>query len=193
MLRALRDPAVLDVTLLSFQLNAIHHVGQVFFPLVARGVGLGLAEIGVVRSVYSCINAIARPLTSPLITRLGAGRTALWSFAIQAGVIACIPFMAFGGLPAFAFIFLISGSLRAVGFTANAISMAEDIPESRLSRGLSSSLFNAAKDLGNIAGPVIGSTLVSIVGLDLMFVVAGVLLLLLQLAVTRGVAWVNKT
>jgi sugar phosphate permease len=192
MLRALRDPEVVGVTMISFQLNAIHHVGNVFFPLVGRGVGLGLAEIGLVRSAYSSINAVARPLSSPLITRLGAARTSYWAFALQAGAIACIPFAQVGGFPAFALVFALSGSLRAVGFTANAIAMAEDIPESRLSRGISSALFNAAKDLGNIAGPVIGSALVSVVGLERMFVAAGALLLLLQFAVTRAVEWSNK-
>jgi predicted MFS family arabinose efflux permease len=192
MLRALRDPGVASVTMISFQLNAIHHVGGVFFPLVARGVGLGLAEIGLARSAYSGINAVGRPLSSPLITRLGAARTSFWVWAVQCGTIACIPLVAIGGLPAFMLLFALSGGLRAVGFTANAIAMAEDIPESRLSRGLTSGLFNAAKDLGNIAGPVIGSTLVSIVGLERMFVVAAILLLLLQVAVTRGVEWSNR-
>ena len=189
MLRALRDPAVVSVTLLSFQLSAILQLGGVFFPLVGREAGLGLAEIGLVRSIHSLVNAIARPLSSPFIERLGAGRVSFWSFALQAGAVACVPAAAFGGLPAFAITFALVGAGRAIGFTANAIALAEDIPESRLSRGLSSSLFTAARDLGSIAGPIIGSALVSVVGLPLMFLAAPALLLLLQLAATSGVRW----
>jgi MFS family permease len=184
MLRALRDPTVVEVTMISFQLNAIHHIGGVFFPLIARVAGLGLSEIGLVRSLYSLVNAVTRPLSAPLIARFGAGRASFLSFALQAAAIACIPFVGFGGLAAFLVVFALSGGGRAVGFTANAIALAEDIPESRLSRGLSSSLFNAAKDVGNIAGPIIGSALISLVGLELMFVTAPALLMLMQVAVT---------
>lgn len=171
---------------MSFQLNAIHNVNAVFFPLVAREVGLGLSEIGLTRGLYSLVNAVGRPLSSPLSGRFGAGRVALGGFILQAGIIAGVPFVAFGGLPAFLVMFALAGGGRAVAFTANAIQMAEEIPESRLSRGLSSSLFNAAKDLGNIAGPLIGSSLAAVVGLELMFVAAPALLLLLQLGVMLG-------
>ena len=187
MLRALRDPAVVGVTMMAFQLNAIHHVGGVFFPLVARVAGLGLAEIGLVRSLYSLVNAVARPISAPFVARFGAGQASFLSFGLQAAAIACIPFVGFGGLAAFLVVFALSGAGRAVGFTANAIALAEDIPESRLSRGLASSLFNAAKDVGNIAGPIIGSALISIVGLELMFVTAPALLMLMQVAVTGSV------
>lgn len=189
MLRALREPAVVDVTMLAFQLNAILQIGGVFFPLVAREAGLALSEIGFVRSIHSLVNAVARPLSSPFIERLGAGRVSFASFAVQAGAIACIPAVAFGGLPAYVILFAFVGGGRAIGFTANAIALAEDIPESRLSRGLSSSLYTAARDVGNIAGPLIGSTLVTLVGLPTMFLTAPALLLLLQIAVTTTARW----
>jgi MFS family permease len=187
MLRALRDPAVVDVSMLAFQLNAILMIGGVFFPLVARDAGLALSEIGFVRSIHSLVNAVARPFSSPFIARLGAGRVSFASFALQAGAIALIPAVAFGGLAAYTLLFAVVGAGRAIGFTANAIALAEDIPESRLSRGLSSSLYSAARDLGNIAGPLIGSALVSQVGLSAMFLTAPALLLLLQLGVTTVV------
>ena len=186
MLRALRDPAVVGVTMMAFQLNAILTIGGTFFPLIGRAAGLGLAEIGLVRAVHSLVNAVARPLSSPLITRLGADRASFASFALQAVALGAIPLLAFAGLPVFMLIFILVGAGRAIGFTANAIALAEDIPESRLSRGIASSLFNAAKDVGNIAGPIIGSTLVSLVGLPAMFMIAPSLLLLLQLAVNAS-------
>ena len=186
MLRALRDPAVVSVTMMAFQLNAILTIGGTFFPLIGRAAGLGLAEIGLVRSVHSLVNAVARPLSAPLITRLGADRASFASFALQAVALGAIPLLAFAGLPIFMLIFILVGAGRAIGFTANAIALAEDIPESRLSRGIASSLYNSAKDVGNIAGPIIGSTLVSLVGLPAMFMVAPTLLLLLQLAVNAS-------
>jgi MFS family permease len=186
-LRALGDPGVASVTTMAFGLNALHQVGMTFFPLLARNLGLGLAEIGLIRSAYSLINAIARPLSSPAIDRLGARRVSFSSYVAQAVVIACIPLLALGGLPAFMLLFALSGSMRAVGFTANATALAEDIPESRLSRGLASSLFSASRDLGNLSGPLIGSALASIIGLEAMFVAAPVLLVLLCTGVTSGV------
>lgn len=186
-LRALRDPAVVDVSMLAFQLNAILMIGGTFFPLVGREAGLALSEIGFVRSVHSLVNAVARPLSSPFIERAGAGRVSFASFALQAGAIALIPAVAFGGLAAYTLLFAVVGAGRAIGFTANAIALAEDIPESRLSRGLSSSLYSAARDVGNIAGPLIGSALVSQVGLSAMFLTAPALLLALQLSVTTAV------
>lgn len=189
MLRALRDPGVVDVTMLAFQLNAILMIGGTFFPLVAREAGLALSEIGFVRSVHSLVNAVARPLSSPFIARLGAGRVSFASFAVQAVAIACIPAVAFGGTAAYTLLFALVGGGRAIGFTANAIALAEDIPESRLSRGLSSSLYTASRDLGNITGPIIGSALISLVGLPTMFLTAPVLLLLVQLTVTNVARW----
>jgi MFS transporter, DHA1 family, multidrug resistance protein len=187
MLRALRDPAVVDVSMLAFQLNAILMIGGTFFPLVAREAGLALSEIGFVRAIHSGVNAVARPFSSPLIVRVGAGRVSFASFALQAGAIALIPAVAFGGLAAYTILFAIVGAGRAIGFTANAIALAEDIPESRLSRGLSSSLYSAARDLGNIAGPIIGSGMISLFGLSTMFLTAPLLLLVLQLGVTTAV------
>ena len=57
--------------LLAFQLNAILMLGSVFFPLIGREAGLGLSEIGFVRAIHSLVNAVARPLSSPFVERLG--------------------------------------------------------------------------------------------------------------------------
>jgi DHA1 family multidrug resistance protein-like MFS transporter len=188
-LKALGDPRAASVILVAFSLNALHQIGHTFFPVLARNIGLELGEIGFIRSAHAMVNAIARPISSPLIGRLGAQGASLSALFAQSVLLAFVPLMALGGFPALLLIFLLIGSTRALGFTANATALAEDIPESRLSRGLSTSLFTAAKDIGNIAGPLIGSALTPIIGFAQMFVGAPVLLLVFYVGV---IAWARK-
>lgn len=188
-LRALRDPRVASVMLVAFSLNALHQVGQTFFPVLARNTGLELSEIGFIRSAHAMVNAIARPISSPLIGRFGARGASVSALVVQSSLTAFIPVMALGGFPTLLLIFLLIGSTRALGFTANATALAEDVPDSRLSRGLSSSLFTASKDFGNIVGPLVGSGLTPLVGFGQMFVAAPVAFLLLYAAI---IAWTQK-
>ena len=54
---------------------------------------------------------------------------------------------------------------RAICFVANTLALA-DIDPRRLSRGVASGVMNAAGDLGNIVGPLVGGILAGAVGLQ---------------------------
>ena len=49
--------------------------------------------------------------------------------------------------------------------------MVQDVPESKVRRGLASGVYNAAGDLGNILGPSIGGLIAHATGIASVFVV----------------------
>jgi predicted MFS family arabinose efflux permease len=168
---------------MSFGLNALHAFATIFLPLLARALGMGLAEIGLIRGLYSLVNAIGRPLASALITRFGASRASLGGFVVQSALTALIPLGLLAGLPVILPLYMLSGSMRAIAFTANSVALAEDVPESRLSRGISSGLFAGTKDVAVIVGPLLGSALAPVISLERTFLLVPGLLLLTQILV----------
>jgi predicted MFS family arabinose efflux permease len=182
--RALGDPAVAPVTAMAFTLNAQHQIGSTFFPVLGIGVGLSGAQIGVVRATQSLVNAVARPLSAPLLQRLGGQRAAIAAYVTGVVLMALVPVVALVGFPGFVVLFICIGTARSIGIVANSVTLA-DIPESRLSRGMAAAVFNASKDLGNIAGPLIGSALVPVLGFGRMWVAAPLLFLVLYALVMQ--------
>jgi len=51
------------------------------------------------------------------------------------------------------------------------VGLVEDVPESRVQRGLASGVYNAAGDVGNIIGPSIGGLIAQATGIASVFVV----------------------
>jgi MFS family permease len=158
----LRHPQVLAVSLVSFFLQVIHHMGQVFVPLYAVSVGLSLSAIGILRSMHSLVNTLARPFGGEITRRFGYNRVAVWGMALVTGLLMLTPFTEslFGLLALFTGI----GLGRAAVLVANTVSMA-DIQESRLPRGVVVAVYSAARDLGSIVGPAAGGLLAGAVGL----------------------------
>jgi predicted MFS family arabinose efflux permease len=69
------------------------------------------------------------------------------------------------------FVYVASGLLRAIVIVANAVGLVQDVPESRVRRGLASGVYNAAGDLGNILGPSIGGLIAHATGIASVFVI----------------------
>ena len=86
-------------------------------------------------------------------------------------------------------VYVASGFMRAIVVVANAVGLVEDVPESRVRRGLASGVYNAAGDLGNILGPAIGGFIAHVTGIASVFVVGSLgstaLFLLAVLVVRR--------
>jgi predicted MFS family arabinose efflux permease len=88
---------------------------------------------------------------------------------LQSLVLMLIPlFSDFGTI---LFVYVASGLLRAIVVVANAVGLVQDVPESRVRRGLASGVYNAAGDLGNILGPSVGGFIAHAAGISGVFVV----------------------
>jgi MFS family permease len=61
--------------------------------------------------------------------------------------------------------------MRAIVIVANAVGLVQDIPESRVRRGLASGIYNAAGDVGNILGPAIGGFIAHAAGIASVFII----------------------
>ena len=77
----------------------------------------------------------------------------------------------FTGFGPVLFVYVASGLLRAIVIVANAVGLVQDVPESRVRRGLASGVYNAAGDLGNILGPSIGGLIAHAAGIASVFVI----------------------
>jgi predicted MFS family arabinose efflux permease len=166
-LRALAEPQVVVLSLVALLTTFFQSVLMTFFPLFALEAGLSLTEIGFARSAHSFVNTIARPLAGPAITRMGVQRVYFTGLAVLSVVIAVMPFAAYFWPMTAAFV--ITGILRSLVLVANTIGIA-DLDETRISRGMASSVYNSAKDLGSLTGPSICGTLAAVLGLGTMLV-----------------------
>jgi predicted MFS family arabinose efflux permease len=54
------------------------------------------------------------------------------------------------------------------------VGLVQDVPESRVRRGVASGIYNAAGDLGNILGPSIGGLIAQATGVASVFVIGSV-------------------
>ncbi len=160
--RALVHPQVLNVSLVSFFLQLFHQMAQTFVPLYALNVGLNLATIGILRSTHSLVNTLARPFGGEVTRWFGYNRVAVWGMGIIAALLMLTPFQA--GLVGLLVLFSGIGLGRAAVLVANTVSVA-DLQDGAIPRGVAVGVYNAARDLGSIVGPVIGGYIAAAVGL----------------------------
>ncbi|HZU06836.1 MAG TPA: MFS transporter [Chloroflexota bacterium] len=173
---ALRHPQVATVSVVAFFLGVIHFMGQTFVPLYAQNVGINLAEIGLLRSTHSLANTLARPFCGELTRWLGHQRVFTLGMVLITGLMMLTPFHA--SLLWLMVLFTGIGLGRAGVLVANTVSMAE-IQEGAVRRGVVVGLYNAARDLGNVVGPVVGGYIAAAVGLRAFFWVGPPLVLAL--------------
>jgi MFS family permease len=178
---AILQPQVANVSIVSFFLQVFHQMGQTFVPLYALNVGLNLASIGFLRGTHSLVNTLARPFGGEVTRWLGYNRVAVLGMVLIAGMMMLTPWQ--DGLVGLVVLFVGIGLGRAAVLVANTVSVA-DIPEGTVSRGVAVGIYNATRDLGGIAGPIIGGYIAAAVGLrpffwvgpPLMLVVFGLLM-----------------
>jgi MFS family permease len=183
-LGALAVPGILPIALLGFFMAFILNLTSTFMPLYALAIGLGLAEIGVLRSAHSICNSITRPFSGGFIQRVGHTRIGVATLILNTVLLVFLP-----ATTSFLVIGLLMtgiGLVRGIGMVANTISLAADVDESRVSRGLASGIYYSARDLGAILGPVLGGAVAGVVGIESMFRIVPPIALAAYLA---GVVW----
>jgi predicted MFS family arabinose efflux permease len=169
-LRAILEPKMAGVVIVALFLNALHQVGNVFLPLYGLAVGMTLTQVGVIRAFYSLCNAITRPLSGFVVNRLGHRKLSYGGLPLQSASLMLVPlFTDFGAVLA---VFIFAGFMRAVAIVSNAVSLVQDVDETKVHRGVATGIYNAAGDLGNILGPSAGGLIASVTGIAGLFVVA---------------------
>jgi predicted MFS family arabinose efflux permease len=180
----LASPALLALTLESFVLNAHWAFWNAWLPLYALAVGIGLSDVGLMRTVFGVFNAIGRPAGGGLVNRLGARRLAAGGLAVQCGLLMLLPVLPWVA-PLMA-VFALIGILRALGIVANTVGTVESSEALGLGRGRMAALFNTASDLGILSGPALGGLVAQVVGPVQVFVVWPLGMLLAYLGALGG-------
>jgi DHA1 family multidrug resistance protein-like MFS transporter len=168
-LKALLEPELATVVLVALFLNLLHQMGGVFISLYGLGVGMSLTQIGIIRAAYAGCNAVTRPISGHVVNKFGHRGLSYFGLPLQAMILMLVPlFTSFGTIVV---VYVASGFMRAIVIVANAVGLVQDVPESKVRRGLASGVYNAAGDLGNILGPSIGGFIAHATGIASVFVV----------------------
>jgi DHA1 family multidrug resistance protein-like MFS transporter len=168
-LKALLEPELATVVIVALFLNLLHQMGGVFISLYGLAVGMNLTQIGVIRAAYAGCNAVTRPISGYVVNRIGHRSLSYFGLPMQSLILMLIPL--FSGFSTVLIVYVASGLLRAIVVVANAVGLVQDVPESRVRRGLASGVYNAAGDLGNILGPSVGGFIAHTTGIAGVFVV----------------------
>jgi DHA1 family multidrug resistance protein-like MFS transporter len=168
-LKALLEPELATIVIVALFLNLLHQMGGVFISLYGLAVGMSLTQIGMIRAAYAGCNAVTRPISGHIVNKVGHRSLSYFGLPLQSLVLMLIPL--FSGFGTILFVYVASGLLRAIVVVANAVGLVEDVPESRVRRGLASGVYNAAGDLGNILGPSVGGFIAHATGIAGVFVV----------------------
>jgi len=170
--KALLEPGLATVVIVALFLNLLHQMGGVFISLYGLGVGMSLTQIGIFRAAYAGCNAVTRPISGHIVSRLGHRGLSHFGFPLQALILMLVPL--FSDFALILFVYVASGLLRAIVVVANAVGLVEEVPESRVRRGLASGVYNAAGDVGNILGPSAGGLIAHATGIGGVFVYGSV-------------------
>ena len=167
--QALLEPELATVVLVALFLNLLHQMGGVFISLYGLAVGMSLTQIGIIRAAYAGCNAVTRPISGHVVNKFGHKGLSYFGLPLQSLILMLVPlFTSFGAIIV---VYVASGFMRAIVIVANAVGLVQDVPETKVRRGLASGVYNAAGDLGNILGPSIGGFIAQATGIASVFVV----------------------
>lgn len=186
-LKVLLEPKLCTVVIVALFLNLLHQMGGVFISLYGLAVGMSLTQIGVIRAAYAGCNAVTRPISGHVVNKIGHRGLSYFGLPLQSLILMLVPL--FTGFGTILVVYVASGFMRAIVVVANAVGLVEDVPESRVRRGLASGVYNAAGDLGNILGPAIGGFIAHATGIASVFVIGSLGSTALFLI---GVLWVRR-
>lgn len=180
-LRQVGNGQILAIAQLAFTLNALLYVLNTFFPLYALGIGLNLTSIGFLRGIHSIFGAVTRPFSGEATRIASSDRLANGGIVLVALLIALIP--SFNTMTVFVPIFLLLGVIRGVVMVSNTVSLVEQVGGNAERRGVASGVFNTAKDLGNVCGPILGGLIAAHAGIENMLRIGPAVLLALYFGV----------
>jgi MFS family permease len=165
------DPGLCSVLNGAVVNTIFHNVLVAFFPVYATTVGLGATQVGLVRALYSGINMVARPVVGIIMGRMSARLVTYVGLAVQGLLLLAIPFV--NVFPLFMAVFAVSAFARAFVVVSNSVGLAEDVDETRVSRGVATSAYSAAPDVSNIVVPILAGAIASAVMVGPMFAIVG--------------------
>jgi MFS family permease len=171
-LKAMADPGLASVMNVGTWNNLIHNVLVSFFPVFATQVGMGPAQVGLIRSVYSGLNAVSRPIAGVVMGRISLRQIIYAGLLVQTVLIFALQYM-----QAFVFVlvlFFVVALARAVVVVANSVQLVEEVDETRVSRGVATTAYSTTHDIASIGAPVLAGTIASLVGVGGMFSVVAV-------------------
>jgi MFS family permease len=156
--------------------NQVFHIVQAsFFPVLATAVGLGPAQVGVTRAVYAGVNTVGRPVAGMVMGRLSLRQVAYLGLATQAVLLLALPYAR--ELVFYVVLFVAAGLGRAIVVVATSAGLAEEVDETRVSRGTATAAYSASSDVPNVAGPLVAGFVASFAGLGPMFPIVAVVTL----------------
>ncbi len=168
-LKAILQPELAIVVIVAMFLNLLHQMSSVFISLYGLAVGMSLTQIGVMRAAYAGCNAITRPISGHVVDKVGHRGLSYFGLPLQSAILMLIPlFTGFGTILA---VYVVVGFTRAVVIVANTVGLVQEVPEHKVPRGVATGIFNAAGDLGNILGPVLGGFIAQVTSLGGVFVI----------------------
>jgi MFS family permease len=159
--RVMLHPDVRAVPLLAFSVNFLNALLTTLFPLYVLAIGLTLSIAGSARALQSLTNTLVRPISGPLLRRVGPLELGTAGVVLTSAAIVCIPLstapLVLLGL------FIVVGTGRAVGVVANATGTLDLATKGILKRGTASALMSAGGDTGNVVAPLLaGATAAAI-------------------------------
>jgi predicted MFS family arabinose efflux permease len=168
-LKSAWEPKLAVVAVVALFLNLLHQMANVFLPLYGLAVGLTLTQVGVIKGFYALCNAITRPISGLVVKQMGHRRISYGGLPVQSFFVMLVPLCT--DFLTLLIVYVSAGFIRAVAIVSNAVSLVQDTDETRVPRGMSSGLYNAGGDLGNIIGPSMGGLIASVTGVANLFLV----------------------
>jgi MFS family permease len=159
--RVLFHPEVRGVPVLAFSIYFHNSLLATLFPLYVLAIGQTLSVAGSARALQSLTNTLVRPLSGPLMRRVGPLELGAAGVALTALAIVVIPF----SVSPFVLLalFVAVGAGRAVGVVANATGTLDLAERGILKRGTASALMTAGGDSGSVVAPLLaGATAAAI-------------------------------
>jgi MFS family permease len=153
--------------------NQVFHIVQAsFFPILATALGLSPAQVGLTRAVNSGVNTIGRPAAGLVMGRLSLRQVGYLGLTVQAVLLFALPMST--ELAFFVVIFMVGGLGRAVVVVATSAGLAEEVDETRVSRGTATAAYSTSNDVPNVLGPLAAGFIASVAGVGPMFLIIAV-------------------
>jgi MFS family permease len=177
----LRNRGIRDTCLGSLVTNVLVDMTWNFVPLWGVSVGHSLTTVGAVRSAGNISGLFARALAGEVGRLTGWGVMSAGSIVILGLIIILLPTS-----PEIAFLFVIvSGvaTIRGMQSVANNVILMEETDANPQLRGMGSAVISMSRDIGSILGPFIGGLVAATYGLDNMFRLVPIPLVLLYIPI----------